>query len=132
MAEMDESLHILLDFMQTLTEMKSLIEKEVNIKQYYNDLFPYIAHIRNNVTYTFELLSKYNNSNYKSEYIKTLDSLNVTCNKLEIFCNYSLIQNMTISNELATKFDDFTYNLGSSLIQLSTTLKFSTEVFNKE
>ena len=31
MAEMDESLHILLDFMQTLTEMKSLIEKEVNI-----------------------------------------------------------------------------------------------------
>lgn len=131
MSEMDESLHILLDFMRTLTEMKEIIEKEINIQQYCNDLFPYISHIRNNVSYTYELLSKYNDSNYKNEYVKTLDLLNETCNKLEMFCNYSLLQNMELSNELATKFDNFTYSLGSSLIQLSNVLKFSTEVFNK-
>ena len=128
---MNESLHILFDFMQTLTEMKTIIEKEVNIKQYYTDLFPYISHIRNNTSYTYELLSKYSDSNYKKEYIKTLDSLNETCNKLEMFCNYVLLQNMNLSNELAYKFDNFTYSLGSSLIQLSNALKYSNEIFNK-
>lgn len=126
--ELDKSIDILFKFMQHLIELKQIIEKDLTIEQYFESLFPYIELFRNNVTYTFELLSNYNNSTFKNSYIETLNSVNIMYNCLEDFCNYSLLNKMNFTETLENKFDKFTYRLGESLIKIGETLKYSKEL----
>ena len=120
---MDEYMKILMNFMQNLMTMKEILEKGASIEYYSKEFLPYIDFFRNNVTYTYELLYKHKDSEFKTEYIKLLDLLSDMCNNLEQFYNYSLLNNMSLTYEVEKYFNSFTYAMGGALIQVGATMK---------
>ena len=128
LAELDQSISILLKFMQHLAQMKEIIENGTSVEYYYENLTSYLNLFRNNVSYTFELLSNYTDSIYKTNYIITLTTINKMCNYLEDFLNFSLLNKMNFTESLETKLDNFIYDLGESLIKVGETLKLSKDL----
>lgn len=123
---------ILMDFIITGTQIKEIIEKNLTIEAYCDELFVFIEPMRKNISYCFNLISNCNNNDFKKEYLLSLDLLSETCYKLEIFLNYSLLYSMNLNVNLANKFDSFTNYLGKSLQQISVTLKIYADILNEK